>query len=168
MKYNQLTIVKSKSPKRVGRGIAAGQGKTAGRGTKGQKSRTGYSKRPGFEGGQNPLMQRLPKLPGFKSHRTKAEVIYSGQLDSFAPKTIDNLLLAEAGLINSAYSNVKLINKGKLTKKLTVKLQGASKSVVATIEEAGGNFVKTPRIERPVTSKNPKKQAVVSEKKDLN
>ena len=60
MKYHELTSTSQKSPKRVGRGIAAGQGKTAGRGTKGQGARTGSSKRPGFEGGQNPLMQRLP------------------------------------------------------------------------------------------------------------
>ena len=61
MKYNELEIRPKKLAKRVGRGISAGQGKTAGRGTKGQKSRTGYRKNPGFEGGQNPLMQALPK-----------------------------------------------------------------------------------------------------------
>ena len=58
MQYHELTSVKKKSLKRVGRGIAAGQGKTAGRGTKGQGSRTGSSKRPGFEGGQNPQIGR--------------------------------------------------------------------------------------------------------------
>ena len=57
MKYNELNLTPFRSPKRVGRGIAAGQGKTAGRGTKGQKSRTGSGKKPGFEGGQNPLAQ---------------------------------------------------------------------------------------------------------------
>ena len=72
MKYNELSPVAGKSRKRVGRGIAAGQGKTAGRGTKGQGARTGSSKRPGFEGGQNPLMQRLPKLAGFKSKAVRA------------------------------------------------------------------------------------------------
>src|SRR5262245_3413345 len=101
MKYNELTISKNKSGKRVGRGIAAGQGKTAGRGTKGQMARTGSHKRPGFEGGQNPLMQRLPKLPGFKSKRERAEVVYSGQLEAFGGKTVDSTVLAEAGLISS-------------------------------------------------------------------
>src|SRR5947209_1277427 len=107
MKYNELQLKKNKPGKRVGRGIAAGQGKTAGRGTKGQKARTGASARPGFEGGQNPLMQRLPKLPGFRSIHTKAELVYTGQLDRFANNTVDTAALAEAGLISSAYVSVK-------------------------------------------------------------
>ena len=89
MKFNELQVGRNKSGKRVGRGISAGQGKTAGRGTKGQGARTGSSKRPGFEGGQNPLMQRLPKLPGFKSKAVRAEVVYTSQLDQFAGKTAD-------------------------------------------------------------------------------
>src|ERR1700733_9467539 len=101
MKYNDLQISKNKSPKRVGRGIAAGQGKTAGRGTKGQMSRTGSKKRPGFEGGQNPLMQRLPKLHGFHSYKVPAEQVYTGQLDTFGAKTVDSFSLAEAGLVSS-------------------------------------------------------------------
>ncbi len=71
MKFNELNMTAKKSKKRVGRGIAAGHGKTAGRGTKGQNARTG-GVRPGFEGGQNPLMQRFPKLRGFTiSHRPR-------------------------------------------------------------------------------------------------
>src|ERR1700754_1796679 len=101
MKYNELSVDATKSRKRVGRGIAAGQGKTAGRGTKGQKSRTGSSKNPGFTGGQNPLMQALPKLPGFRSLQTKAENVYTGQLDKLAAKTIDNEALAKAGLVSN-------------------------------------------------------------------
>src|SRR5580692_10698839 len=124
MKYNDLQIEKNKSPKRVGRGIAAGQGKTAGRGTKGQMSRTGSSKRPGFEGGQNPLMQRLPKLPGFRSFKVKAEAVYTGQLDALAGKTIDANALAAAGLVSNAFVKVKIISKGEVTKKVTVKAQG--------------------------------------------
>ena len=77
MKYHELTTTKNKKINRVGRGIAAGQGKTAGRGTKGQGARTGSSKKPGFAGGSNPLMQKLPKLPGFKSHRPKVETVYT-------------------------------------------------------------------------------------------
>src|SRR2546430_1091416 len=106
MKYHELQISKNKVPKRVGRGIAAGQGKTAGRGTKGQMSRTGSSKRPGFEGGQNPLMQRLPKLPGFRSARPRAEVVYTGQLDAFGGKAADSEALAKAGLISSPYVKI--------------------------------------------------------------
>ena len=79
MQYHQLQVTKKQSKKRVGRGISAGQGKTAGRGTKGQNSRTGGKRRPGFEGGQTPLMIRLPKLRGFTSHAPKTESVYTGQ-----------------------------------------------------------------------------------------
>src|ERR1041384_1855586 len=106
MKFNGLQIDRNKQPKRVGRGISAGQGKTAGRGTKGQLSRTGSHKRPGFEGGQNPLMQRLPKLPGFPSKAQRAEVVYPGQLDAFGGKIADAETLAKAGLITSPYVKV--------------------------------------------------------------
>src|SRR5882757_7174320 len=109
MKFHELQVVKAKSPKRVGRGIAAGQGKTAGRGTKGQKSRTDSSKKPGFSGGQNPLMQQLPKLPGFKSKRIPAENVFTDQLDKLTGKTIDNATLAAAGLVSSPYVRVKLL-----------------------------------------------------------
>ncbi len=81
MKFHELETTAHKSGRRVGRGIAAGRGKTAGRGTKGQKARTGSGRRPGFEGGQNPLMQRLPKLRGFRSNRVPAENVYTGQLN---------------------------------------------------------------------------------------
>jgi large subunit ribosomal protein L15 len=74
MKYNELILDRNKSKRRVGRGISAGQGKTAGRGTKGQGARKSGGVRPGFEGGQMPLYMRVPKLRGFKSKRTAAEV----------------------------------------------------------------------------------------------
>lgn len=152
MKYNELNITKAKQPKRVGRGIAAGQGKTAGRGTKGQNSRTGSSRRPGFEGGQNPLMQRMPKLRGFNSHQVAADVVYTGQLDAVAGKTIDNNTLAEAKLIPDAYTKVKLVVKGEMTKPKTVKLQGASATAIAAIEKAGGTFEVVERQHRAVTN----------------
>src|SRR5215475_4583758 len=101
MKYNELNISKSKSPKRVGRGIAAGQGKTAGRGTKGQRSRTGSSRKPGFESGQTPLIVRLPKLHGFRAFKPKTVAVYTVQLDDLKAKDVDNFALAEAGLIDS-------------------------------------------------------------------
>lgn len=159
MKYHELKATKNKTGKRVGRGIAAGQGKTAGRGTKGQGARTGSSARPGFAGGQNPLMQQLPKLPGFRSVRTKAEVVYTGQLDQFAGKTADNAAVAAAGLVSNPYVSVKLVVKGDVTKKVTVKLQGASEAAQAAVQTAGGSFEKVGRVGRPVTSKNPKKAA---------
>lgn len=153
MKYHELQIERYKKGKRVGRGIAAGRGKTAGRGTKGQGARTGSSKRPGFAGGQNPLMQKLPKLPGFRGLKAKAETVYTGQLEQFGGKTVDNAVLAEAGLVSSAYVVVKLLNKGELTKKVTVKLQSASQTALAAIEKAGGSFEATDRPLRPKTSK---------------
>ncbi|HSX53390.1 MAG TPA: 50S ribosomal protein L15 [Patescibacteria group bacterium] len=147
MKYNELTLSTHHSTKRVGRGISAGQGKTAGRGTKGQKSRTGSSRRPGFEGGQNPLIQRIPKLRGFTSHRQSTDAVYTGQINALTG-TIDNFKLAEAGLVTSPHTQVKLILKGEINKKLTVKLQSASKSAIDAVKKAGGEFQPTPRIGR--------------------
>jgi large subunit ribosomal protein L15 len=152
MKYHELQTTASRSRKRVGRGIAAGKGKTAGRGTKGQKARAGSSAKPGFAGGSNPLMQKLPKLPGFKSHRTAPENIYTGQLNQFSGKTVDSTVLADAKLISNAYVKVKLISKGDLTKKVTVRLPAASESAIAAIQSAGGTFEKTGRRGRPETS----------------
>jgi large subunit ribosomal protein L15 len=147
MKYNDLNIQSNKSSKRVGRGIAAGRGKTAGRGTKGQKSRTGSGRKPGFEGGQNPLMQRLPKMSGFKSIRPKAENVYTGEIDKLGG-TIDNFTLHQAGLVSSPYVKVKLITKGEITKKLTVKLQSASQASIELVQKAGGSFSKVDRVAR--------------------
>jgi len=152
MKYNQLQVTSQKSGKRVGRGIAAGQGKTAGRGTKGQKARTGSSAKPGFAGGTNPLMQQLPKLPGFKSHRVKAENVYTGQLETLGKSTVDSGVLAEAGLVSSPYVKVKLLHKGELKKKITVTLQSASENAIAAVQQAGGSFQAVPRAQRPKTS----------------
>lgn len=160
MKYNDLNIAANKKATRVGRGISAGKGKTAGRGTKGQGSRTGSSARPGFEGGQNPLMQRLPKLRGFKSHRTPHENVYTGNLEQFGSKVVDSTVLAEAGLVSSPYVSVKLLSgRGDLTKKVSVKLQSASTSAIDAVEKAGGSFEKTPRLGRPVTSEKKKQKA---------
>ena len=152
MKYHELQTAAPKSRKRVGRGIAAGRGKTAGRGTKGQKARAGSSAKPGFAGGSNPLMQKLPKLPGFKSHKTAPENIYTGQLEQFSGKTVDAAMLAEAKLISNPFVKVKLISKGELTKKVIVKLPSASESAIAAVQSAGGSFEKTARLSRPKTS----------------
>jgi len=161
MKIHELKTAKNKTAKRVGRGIAAGQGKTAGRGTKGQMARTGSSKRPGFEGGQNPLMQRLPKLPGFKSKAVRPEVVYTGQLDAFAGKTADAESLATAGLLSNQYVSFKVISRGDVTKKVTVKAGGISASALVAVEKAGGSFEKVNRTPRPLS----KKKAEKTEKK---
>lgn len=155
MKYHELTSTKKKSARRVGRGIAAGQGKTAGRGTKGQGARTGSSKRPGFEGGQNPLMQRLPKLRGFKSMKPKVQNVYTDQLASYGGK-VDNVLLAEKGVTTSEYAAVKLLFRGEVTKKVTVELQGVSSKALEAVQAAGGSFTQVPRPMRPSKKKTEK------------
>lgn len=148
MKFHELAAGKNKKATRVGRGISAGKGKTAGRGTKGQGARSGGGVRPGFEGGQSPLYRLLPKLPGFTSIRPKSDNIYTGQLDQLGGKTVDNFLLHEAGLIDSPHTNVKLIVKGDVTKKVTVKLQAASEAAIKQIDKAGGSFKAVPRVAR--------------------
>lgn len=152
MKYHELTSAKKKSGRRVGRGIAAGQGKTAGRGTKGQGARTGYSKRPGFEGGQNPLMQRLPKLRGFRSLAVKAENVFTDDLATVGA-TVDNAKLAEKGLVSSEYVKVKLLYRGEVSKAVKVSLQGISAKALEAVQAAGGSFTEVPRVKRPKTSK---------------
>ena len=156
MKFNELNISANKKATRVGRGIAAGKGKTAGRGTKGQNARTGGGVRPGFEGGQNPLYMRLPKLPGFRSIHAKAENVYTGELDQFAGKTVDNFSLAEAGITSSPYVRVKLVVKGEVTKKVTVKLQGASATAIEMVQKAGGSFAAVERVARTAKEKTEK------------
>lgn len=142
MKYHELDATPNKDRKRVGRGISAGGGKTAGRGTKGQNSRTGKKLRANFMGGQGALMQRIPKLRGFKSHLAPAQVVYTDQLDAFAGKTADNNTLFEAGLINTPHHTVKIILRKEVTGKVTVAVQGASTGAQAAIQKAGGSFTK--------------------------
>ncbi len=152
MKYNELNLTANRTKGRVGRGIAAGQGKTAGRGTKGQGSRAGSKRRPGFEGGQNPLMLRMPKLRGFSNNRIKPELLYVKDLAKLKA-VVDNVTAHEAGLISSPHVAVKLVGNEAVTNKHTVKLQGASKAAVASVTKAGGTFTQTDRIAR--ASKKP-------------
>jgi large subunit ribosomal protein L15 len=153
MHFNDLKVKSNRKTTRVGRGISAGKGKTAGRGTKGQGSRKSGGVRPGFEGGQMPLYMRIPKLRGFTSHRTKTSNVYTGQLDSLGKSVIDTAVLADAGLIENPYLRVKLITKGEIKKKLTVKLQFASESSIAALQTVGGTFEKVPQLKRPQTKK---------------
>lgn len=142
-KYNELQVESNRGRKRVGRGISAGGGKTAGRGTKGQGSRTGKKLRPTFQGGQNSLVRSIPKARGFKSLRTPAQVVYLDRLNELKG-SVDNFALYEAGLVSTPFHNVKVILRGELTAKVSLKTQGASKSVVEAIAKAGGSFKKTP------------------------
>ena len=149
MKYNDLKVEKNTRPTRKGRGISAGQGKTAGRGTKGQKSRSGHRKMPaGFMGGQRAIMQAVPKLKGFKLIHPKAEVVYTDRLNELKGK-VDNFKLAEASMISSPFSKVKVITRGELTAKIDLETQFASKSAVEAIKKAGGSFKKVAILKRP-------------------
>jgi len=129
-----------KPRKRVGRGSASGMGKTSTRGHKGQQARKGHKVKLGFEGGQMPLVRRLPKR-GF-TNPTRVE--YFGvnvcdleRFDNGTEVTLD--LLRENGLFTNKFDGVKVLGSGELTKKLTVKINGVSASAKAKIEAAGGS-----------------------------
>lgn len=128
--------------KRVGRGHGSGWGKTAGRGHDGQLSRSGGGKGPGFEGGQNPLAMRLPKLGGFTSrNRVEYAVVNVGRInDLFNDGDVVSAdTLAEKGVIRSATkAPVKVLADGELTKKVTVSVDKVSKAAQEKIEAAGG------------------------------
>lgn len=167
MKYNELTTSSNKSRKRVGRGIAAGQGKTAGRGTKGQGARTGSKFGATFMGGQGALVQRIPKVRGFRSLRVKAQTVYTGQLNDVKGTTIDTTSLYEAGIISTPYHTVKLIARGEYTGKATVKVQAASAGAIEMLKKAGGAFEQVPVPTLPASNKErAEKRAQKAEKKD--
>ena len=156
MKFNQLTNLRTKkNPKRKGRGLSAGSGKTAGRGTKGQKSRSGGGTRPFFEGGQTPLVRKLPKLAGFKSFKPPTQAIYTGSLDDIktTSKIIDNYVLVQTGLIEHSYQKVKLIRHGEIKKAHHLHIQAISKAALEELQKAGGKFEKTSRPQRPTSIK---------------
>ncbi len=131
----------TKPRKRVGRGNGSGHGSTAGRGDKGQNSRAGGGKGPGFEGGQNPLAMRLPKLPGFTNHwRQEYDVVNVGRLEGlFADgDVVDAESLKAKGVVKSATAVVKVLGDGELTKKLTIRVDKVSAPARVKIEAAGG------------------------------
>ncbi len=128
-----------KAAKRKGRGMASGLGKTSGRGQKGQKSRSGSGIRPGFEGGQMPYFQRLPKR-GFKNiHKKSWNIINLNDLNSFEEGTVVTPdLLLEAGMLNNQGDPLKVLGNGELDRKLEVRAHRFSKQAQAKIEAAGG------------------------------
>jgi large subunit ribosomal protein L15 len=126
----------TKARRRVGRGIGGKGGKTAGRGTKGQNARN--SVKPGFEGGQLPLAQRIPKLKGFKNpFRVEYVVVNLDTLEAIESETITPETLRASGLVHK-HGLVKVLGRGELTRKVTVSAHGFSRSAVAAIEAAGG------------------------------
>ncbi len=126
--------------KRKGQGIATGNGKTGGRGHKGQKSRSGGGVRRGFEGGQMPLIQRLPKRGFTPMNKKVFQLVNVGQLASFEAGTVlDAAALFAAGLIRNAVDPIKLLATGDVKTKLEVNVSSASASAIAKIEAAGGS-----------------------------
>ena len=124
---------------RRGRGHGSGNGKTAGKGHKGQKARSGGGVRIGFEGGQMPLMRRIPKRGFNNIFATKYAIINVSDLNKFKDGTVvDTELLKAAGLINKEFDGVKVLGNGDITVKVTVKAAKFSQSAVEKIEKAGG------------------------------
>jgi len=145
----QLNTIKpaagsKKARRRVGRGIGSGLGKTAGRGHKGQRSRAGGFHKVGFEGGQMPLQRRLPKR-GFKSALQQfAAEITLRDLERLGLGEVDLLSLKAAGLVRERVKTVKVINSGKLERKVSLKGIGVTAGAKAAIEAAGGKVEAVP------------------------
>lgn len=129
----------TKAKKRKGRGIGSGLGKTAGRGHKGQKARSGGGVRPGFEGGQMPLQQRLPKRGFTNIFRKELSEVNVDAFNNFAADTVVTPeLLVEAGIVKSIKAGLKVLGRGELERKLVVQAHKFSKAAVEKIEAAGG------------------------------
>ncbi|MGV2942208.1 50S ribosomal protein L15 [Mesobacillus sp. LC4] len=141
MKLHELKPAEGsrKERKRLGRGIGSGQGKTAGKGHKGQNARSGGGVRPGFEGGQTPLFRRLPKRGFTNINRKEYAVVNLDALNVFEDGTeVTPELLIETGLVRKELAGVKILAKGSLEKKLTVKAHKFSSAAEEAIKAAGG------------------------------
>ena len=124
--------------KRVGRGPGSGLGKTAGRGEKGQKSRSGYSRRLGFEGGQMPLVRRVPKRGFNNIFRKEFAVINLERLDALDGAKFSPESLVEAGVIRNLRSGLKVLGDGEIKRAIEISAHRVSKSAREKIEAAGG------------------------------
>ena len=139
----------TKRKKRVARGPGSGTGKTGGRGIKGQKSRSGVAIK-GYEGGQMPLYQRLPKRGFNKPNRKSFAVVNLGLIQKFvdagkldAKSAIDEDALVASGLVRRKLDGIRVLAKGDITAKVTLSVSGASKSAVEAVEKAGGSLTVT-------------------------
>jgi len=125
--------------KRVGRGEGSGLGKTSGKGNKGLKARSGGGTKPGYEGGQMPLQRRLPKRGFVNVFRQEWSVVNVKDLNRFDDgSVVDGESLRREGLVKGTGAGVKLLGNGEVTRKLTVRVDRASKSAVAKVAAAGG------------------------------
>lgn len=144
MKLNELSPAPNskRAVRRLGRGTGSGLGKTSGKGQKGQNSRSGGGVRPGFEGGQMPLLRRLPKI-GFTNHfRRVYTTINVSDLEKFENGTVvDAELLRNKGIIgNLEAKGLKVLGNGSLTKNLTVRANKFTESAIEKIKQAGGSI----------------------------
>jgi len=149
MKLNELRDNEgaTKKRKRVGRGPGSGTGKTAGRGIKGQKSRSGVAIK-GYEGGQMPLYQRLPKRGFNKPNRKSFAVVNLGLIQKFIDDgklgtEITETELVDCGLVRRKKDGVRVLAKGDFSAKATITVTGASKSAIEAVEKAGGSLTVT-------------------------
>lgn len=143
MKLHELKPAEGsrKERKRVGRGIGSGNGKTAGKGHKGQNARSGGGVRPGFEGGQTPLFQRLPKRGFTNINRKEYAIVNLDTLNQFEDGAeVTPELLIESGVVKNQKSGIKILAKGNIEKKLTVKAHKFSSAAKEAIEAAGGKI----------------------------
>ncbi|WP_179380655.1 50S ribosomal protein L15 [Jannaschia marina] len=146
MKLNELrdNPGAAQKKKRVARGPGSGKGKTAGRGIKGQKSRSGVAIN-GYEGGQMPIYQRLPKRGFNKPNRKEFAVVNLSKLQEFIDAgkldagSITEDSLVEAGVVRRKRDGIRLLGKGELTAKATITVTGASKGAIEAVEKAGGS-----------------------------
>ncbi len=138
MKLHDLSPAKGsrRSRKRIGRGPGSGTGKTAGRGHKGQKSRSGYSQRLGFEGGQMPLIRRVPKRGFTNIFRKEVAVVNLRDLADFEAEVTPEILV-DRGLVRRGLP-VKILGDGEISVALTIKAHHFSRSARSKIEAAGG------------------------------
>ena len=143
MKLHELGPAKGarKTKKRLGRGMSSGLGKTSGRGHKGQNSRSGGGVRCGFEGGQMPLIRRLPKRGFHNRFRKEYAIINISELDRFNEgEEVTPQTLKKQGIIKNLRDGVKILGDGELKKKLTVSAHKFSKAAVEKIEAAAGEI----------------------------
>jgi large subunit ribosomal protein L15 len=141
MKLNELSPAPGSVKKsfRVGRGNGSGAGKTAGKGHKGQNARSGGGVRPGFEGGQMPLQRRIPKRGFNNIFATRYAEVNVEELNRFEDGAeVDEKAIVEAGLLKNTRDGIKILGRGELQKKLTVKVAAFSEGAKSKIEAAGG------------------------------
>ena len=128
-----------KGEKRLGRGPGSGLGTTGGKGQKGQRARSGGQVARWFEGGQTPLIRRLPKIGFYNPFSRNVGIVNIGNLARFdAGAVVDPKSLRDAGLVNGGHDTLKVLGHGKLDKALTVRAHAFSESAKAAIEQAGG------------------------------